>query len=284
MPQLRVIGQPRITYCVGRVEDKRKLFQTMFLRDGTLTVHFPYLRDTSGMLAVGEMPAGHAHLPKLRVGGEEGRCTSHQVKYSHHIDGRAHFSQDGRVYTTVKRQAVPLRNANGHVFTIKMQNLEHFKLASEKDLTNARRDRKFVNFELPENCDAVQFIGSIYSYTNLQSRFQRPDGQPVGPTIDLLHPARGVIKAIAAMNQKRPNDDTVLVVSAEAIPSFSNDETTSIIFTGGFDHRDIVYDHSRPSGFLFMACPYSLDVAATNNVANIDIPSSSFPKKPDVNQ
>jgi hypothetical protein len=244
----------------------------MFLNDGSLTVHFPYLREKSCMLTIGRMPSGDGMMPTLRVGGADARGSSHHVKYSHHLDGRVHFSQDGKVYTAIKRQAVPLRQANGHLFTLKLQNLGEFASVTQRDRSARDKKRFLVNFEFLAEHAAFQFIGSIYRYADFQSRFQRRSGEPVGPIVDLLHPVRGQLKGVVSRNANDPSDDTIFVLSAEAIPKFTTDRTTSMLFVGGFDPVDIVYDHSRPSDFLFMSCPLSANGDVANSLINIDYP------------
>jgi hypothetical protein len=272
LPQLIAIGHKRIVYAVSVGSENRKIFQTMFLNDGSLTVHFPYLREKSCMLTIGRMPSGKSVMPTLRVGGVDARCASHHVKYSHHLDGRVHFSQDGKVYTAVKRQAVPLRQANGHLFTLKVQNLADFGPVVQRDRSMHDKKRFLVNFEFPAENSAFQFIGSVYNYADFQSRFQRSNGPPVGPIVDLLHPVRGQLKGVVSRNANDLSDDSIFVLSAEAIPKFSTDLTTSMLFVGGFDPVDIVYDHSKSSDFLFMSCPLSPNGDVTSSLINIDYP------------
>jgi hypothetical protein len=49
------------------------------------------------------------------------------VKYAHHRDGEAHFSQTGRVYTHVRKRSVPLNEQIGHLWTIQLQGLNGFR-------------------------------------------------------------------------------------------------------------------------------------------------------------
>jgi hypothetical protein len=73
-----------------------KLFQVQFAHDGFF-VHFPYHPKSPGILLRGGSP--------FRTGidtTELGRVTAHQVKYTHHVDGECHFSQDNKIYTAVR--------------------------------------------------------------------------------------------------------------------------------------------------------------------------------------
>jgi len=89
--------------CVVKVGELRaKAFQIGFERDGSLFIHFPYFRHRIGILSSAEIPATGER--KVDVSLEHGgKVTSHLIKYSHHTDGRAHFSQDGKIFTAIKR-------------------------------------------------------------------------------------------------------------------------------------------------------------------------------------
>lgn len=50
-----------------------------------------------------------------------GKVTSHKVKYSHHPDGRTHFSQDGKIFTKVIKSSASFDEVDGHLFTVQFQ-------------------------------------------------------------------------------------------------------------------------------------------------------------------
>jgi hypothetical protein len=102
---------------------RHKIFQLFFGRDRSLYVSFPYFRHRTGILAAATIPANGQTTSQvnLQIGG---KIASHLVKYSHHPDGRAHFSQDGRVRTEIKRQSVALDQQWGHIFTVQVQGIE----------------------------------------------------------------------------------------------------------------------------------------------------------------
>ena len=104
---------------------RHKIFQILFRKDGSLFVNFPYFSKTQGVLA--EVTVNGAPGSSCEVNlADTGRVASHLVKYSHHPDGRAHFSQDGKIKTEIKRQSVPLRDQQGHIFTLLFQGLRAF--------------------------------------------------------------------------------------------------------------------------------------------------------------
>ena len=72
-------------------------------------------------------PSGQApqerKIPRDEYGDPTYRITSHLVKYSHHVDGRAHFSQGGKILTAIKRQSMALDKQYGHIFSLLVQGL-----------------------------------------------------------------------------------------------------------------------------------------------------------------
>jgi hypothetical protein len=115
--------------CVVKVSELRaKAFQIGFDKDGSLFIHFPYFQHRTGILSSSEIPATGERKADVNI-EHGGKVTSHRVKYSHHPDGRAHFSQDGRIFTVIKRQSISLDTQNGHMFTLYIQGLYALEVA-----------------------------------------------------------------------------------------------------------------------------------------------------------
>src|SRR5436853_6424490 len=93
----------RIILTVKRDERRHKVVQIIFGRDGSLFVNFPYFRHRTGILAAATIPGNGQKTSEvsLQIGG---KIASHLVKYSHHPDVRALFSQDRKVHTANKPQ------------------------------------------------------------------------------------------------------------------------------------------------------------------------------------
>jgi hypothetical protein len=149
-------------------ETRHKLFQVFFAKDGSLFVSFPYFRHREGILAATMSPANGQPTSQvnLEIGG---KVTSHLVKYSHHPDGRAHFSQTGKVRTQVKRQSLPLNEYRGHIFSLQIQGIEAFERADEiKDIgTNAKRSTLIFPIGQPSEDGALKFVGYWYEVSTL---------------------------------------------------------------------------------------------------------------------
>jgi hypothetical protein len=239
-----------VIVAVNQGGDRRKMFQLMFLKDGSLTVSFPYFKEAACQLAIGTMPP--APMPPKISLGERLWGSSHRVKYTHHVDGRVHFSQDGKIRTVVRRQAIPLTAADGHLFTVQLQGLSAFKALPTDQLHPPNVSRANAVFEINgAPTDSLKFLGRIHSRDRLIHSLVSIKA-PVGPRMVLQSPdgRRHMSIMMAAPN----HPDRLLFITAEAIPLLNQDGPT-ITFIGGFDPPEIVFDHGVPSDFLFMASP-----------------------------
>jgi hypothetical protein len=131
--------------------DVRNLLLLSFSKkDGSIFVSFPYFAHTSGVLSVVTLEKGDHTDVQVNLGQSgRGKCTSHLVKYAHHPDGEAHFSQAGKVFTHVRRRSVPLKSVRGHIFTAYAQGLHGFSAANRsKDLADPSHSRVNLTFDL----------------------------------------------------------------------------------------------------------------------------------------
>lgn len=122
------------TICIGWGIEIVKVCQVHFPRNGSILVTFPYQPDSPGVAARVEiLPEKMTyHLPD-----EFSRVTSHKIKYSHPIDGRAHFSGDGKIRALVWAEgAAALHGTVGHFFTLHIHGLRHFTTVNGGELRN----------------------------------------------------------------------------------------------------------------------------------------------------
>src|SRR4051812_32816480 len=119
-----------------------KLCQVQFHHTG-IFVHFPYHPDVEGIVSRVHVPPGGEGTHSLEPGGA---ITSHKVKYSHHISGNAHFSQDGKVRTSVRGSAAELSADGGHIFSLDVQGLSSFRDFTTADYYGGKYGRGY--FEL----------------------------------------------------------------------------------------------------------------------------------------
>jgi hypothetical protein len=165
--------------CVIRMSGLRvKAFQTMFGKDGSLFITFPYFRHRTGLLSASAIPATGQRQSDVNL-EHGGKVTSHRVKYSHHQDGRAHFSQDGKIFTSIKRQSIPLEKQDGHIFSLLIQGLSGLDAADPvKDATTSTK-RAVIEFTM-ESTEAVKIVGRWYDVNKL--RCSTPNAS-IGPVV-----------------------------------------------------------------------------------------------------
>lgn len=99
-----------------------QLFSITFTRDGIL-VNFPYHPDAPGAACCAAVESSGAVAVNLDAATS---TTTHRVKYTYHVDGRAHFSGDGKIYTRIISQARRLDEDIPHMFTMSLQGLDQF--------------------------------------------------------------------------------------------------------------------------------------------------------------
>jgi hypothetical protein len=113
---------------------------------GWLYVEFPDAPETDGLLAEITIPAGSisagAQLATI------GHYATHMVKYSHPIDGNAHFSRDGYDSKCVRSSSVRLDQAGGHVFTVLVRGIERFAESKPKYRSPGTQKRAAAEWDL----------------------------------------------------------------------------------------------------------------------------------------
>ena len=244
----------RIVVSIQVGATRHKIFQVQFRHDGSLFVSVPYFRYGTGILAAATIPANGENTSQvdLRQGG---KVASHLVKYSHHPDGRAHFSQDKKVKTVILRQSIPLNAYRGHIFSVVIQGVEEFKRADNaKDAApgSSKRTTLTFPFEKSPEPDAVKFVGYWYDVSTLPLGGHM-QSSVVGPELTALNfegePQNGFLVGSPYGNVRH-----VLYISCQQIARLSPDAAL-LHFYGGFDAREIMDDTSREAGFLAFLYP-----------------------------
>lgn len=232
------LAAPRATITVGSYDAEYQVCQIGFgKRDGTLFVSFPYFPKTSGLLSVATMPPASGGSLTLSL-HEHGKVTTHLVKFSHHPDGRAHFSQDGKVYTAVKRQSFPLNGPIGHVFWLHI-----YYPYGLKPFDQEKRDPKRAylrNIFTPALPQAVTVAAEWRRKAEVVGTIH-PAGHLAGPLSDVKTKSTGHQRKVFFFGPPEgyPGQDHVLLISTEATLSLPNITEPQMIFLGGFDHHEV---------------------------------------------
>jgi hypothetical protein len=241
----------RFVICAESRGIRYKLVQNAFQRrDGSVLLSFPYYEHTTGLVSLATLQPRTSVLD-LTPGG---KITSHLVKYSHHPDGHAHFSQDRKVFTRVKKDALPLDELEGHLFTVQVQGLESFQALDPAEYDAVPTARKTIlNFDFGDDPpQAVKIVGSIHRQESLAQR----TGRARTPRITVIDP-QGFARPgfLLSTPLGRPGEGRILMLTCEGVPSLTTDEETTLTFIGGFDPPAIVADESKPTTMLALMYP-----------------------------
>ena len=241
----------------------RRIAKVSFSSDGSIYIFFPGFVKTEGIVCRAKISAGQNAETSLDL-TENGHVTAHLVKYAHHPDGEAHFSQDGKVKTEVRRKSVPLSEQRGHLFSIQVQNIDSFRL-----LPTPRKEQ--LTLELPENTRSLKITGWRYHLSDLKSpKGHISTGLPKG-----IQTLKGVprVGLFVAPPEGEPFDDIVLFLAVEETQWLSEDKAPHLIFVGGFDPTSIAINHSVDTEFLAFAYPCSDFNQLRERIGCIDLPN-----------
>lgn len=248
-----------ITIQVG--QDRYKVLQIVFSqKDGSLFVNFPYYQHTEGLVSVATLPGGNGNNLEIKL-VPGGKVTSHMVKYSHHPDGTALFSQDGRVLSSVRKKSIPLANQEGHIFTTQFQYLKAFETADKvKDHDRYEPKRSVINFSFGNNePGAIKIVGRWYALNELLRRRLANDGPRVfGPKVPCMTDAgKTYVGFLLSPPIENPMHEFALLLTCEGVPKLSHTEQTCLTFLGGFDPPSVINNLIVDTTMLALSYPAS---------------------------
>lgn len=239
-----------------------KVFQIFFGKDGSLFISFPCLKHRTGILSSTAIPAGTVTSDvNLQTGG---KVTSHLVKYSHHPDGRAHFSQDGKIFTAIKRQSIALDTQHGHLFSLQVQGLGALDIADPVKDVNKQPKKSVIDF-IVEPSDTIKFVGRWFNVDRMRFAEPTPTVGPILPTCD----PGGVTRVGCMVASPYANARHVLFLTCEVIPSLGP-EPEIFSFCGGFDSAEVMTDPRREAGFLAFYYPIADAEQLKERIGTVD--------------
>jgi hypothetical protein len=255
------------------VESRSKLYKVMQIhfgkKDGSLYVSFPYYKHRDGLVSLVKCPPNMEQPADVEM-NPGGKATTHLVKYSHHPDGRAHFSQDGRVRTIVQKQSVPLAQTNGHIFTVKIQGITEFEEGRRDDESRpVTMKRKSVYFNFGKiHPEAIKIVGRWYTKADFMKRLVRPAPAPFFTfTTEKGITSKGVL--LASPFPVR-GEECVMALTCEALPPLDKQRPTSITFLGGFDRPGVIDDVTKETSFLSFTYPVTDIEGLEREIGSID--------------
>ena len=242
-----------------------RIAKLVFASDGSIYVCFPSFIKTEGIACSARLIGGDNGQKTLDL-TENGRVTANLVKYAHHPDGEAHFSQDGKVTTAIRRKSVPLHEQRGHLFTIQVQVIDSFeRLDSPK--------KEQLTFELPNTVRAIKITGWRYKLSDLSL----PDGSTQSYCPKSLRGANGVERhgLFVMPPEGAPFSDVVLFLSIEETARLSEGQTPHLLFLGGFDPPQIAFNHAVSTQFLAFSYPCPDFEQLRERIGSIDLSLSN---------
>lgn len=248
------VFKPKRTTLAAKVAGVRyKLLQIMYgKKDGSIFISFPYFENTDGLVSLVNFPGGIKQPTDLGL-TPGGKVTSHLVKYSHHPDGRAHFSQDSKVRTEVLKNAAPIAEINGHFFTAQLQGLHSYK--SESKLTPNSSQKVTLDFDFgEEEPESIKIVGRLYSTEVLVKNIVGDVEGPIVP-VETNSGEKGV--AFLVGDPIRREHEKIMLITGKAIPRLDKNTDTALTFIGGFDHVEIINNTNLGTTFLALAYPVS---------------------------
>ncbi len=239
------------TVCVIKIGTQRyKAFQVVWGADGSLFVTFPYFKHNEGILTASRLP-GNGQTECVIDLEDGGKVSSYLVKYSHHVDGTAHFSQTGKIITAIRRQSLPLGQQNGHIFSMQVQGLEALTQADPiTDVFTRDPKRSVIDFETPPT-QAIKFVGRWYDVSQIM--LDRPT-PVVGPCMLAKYFDGASGGTVCFIGCPSSGHKQLLAVALHPIPNFSREPET-FIFYGGFDAKEKMVDPTTEGGFLMFKYP-----------------------------
>jgi hypothetical protein len=262
---MSVFRKEKFIIAVETPAGKFKLFQILCARDGTIFVPFPYYTHSSAQLSEETLEGGRKYPSNLDVSGP---LTMHKVKYTHHVDGETHFSQDGKILTKIRRRAKSLPSLGGHIFTVQLQGLPDFQQVKNSDL--AKKDRIVVCMRFESEPASLKLVAHLYSASELYRRVS--SAVDCGPWIHVVRNQQAYSAALLAVGGNANPTDRLLTLSFEEVPSVFPSQPSGFSFIGGFDAPQTAFDHTKNTSFLVLISPATNLPEAIQRLGTVDLP------------
>lgn len=228
-PRFSYFAAERATIMVaGPASDWHLLCQIQFRRNGSLFVQFPYFSESAGILADVRFAVSSEGASVMRL-EDTGRATTHLVKYHHPPDGNAHFSQDDKIVSTIRRKSFPLTNP-GLLWELHAFGLYGFEAASKQ---RVRKDRAYIPAVFTDGLpDRLVLSGDWRLRATVEETLI--DGP--GPTVTIPGRRNASIKAtLLGPPAGFSLDSYVLALNMGIPPPVESVDRPTMIFMGGWD-------------------------------------------------
>lgn len=273
--KLRYVAASKATLTVATPLGHHRIAHVVFSHDG-IFIQFPYFLNQNGIVSRVEFRLGVGpHKLKL---DEYGKVTSHLVKLSHHTSGRAHFSQDGKVRTEVRRQSFRLDSSIGPVFQLFAFRLGGFGVL---DPARLKQDRAYIQFASPDSSlVGVNLQGEWRRKREIEANVQA--AEPLGPNASVVHRKTGVTSQVFFLSPPSPHplDTHVMMLACSKADPPNDVEKPLVILLGGWDPGETPEGEpaATQTGCLVCLYPIASPEALSRRIGSIDLrrPDSPF--------
>jgi hypothetical protein len=248
--QLVAVDADAYIVCAEVSERTFKIFRLTCARDGSIYVNFPYIPDGGALIGEVSLSPDTVYPCDLTV-GPDFATTVHKVKYAHHPDGEAHFSQTGKILTKIRRKAVSFEDARGHLFTVMAEGVMGFnELATRKSSRKAR----VIPFGFNPPVNSIKIVAHLHTKPEWAS-FARY-GDPSKPWISVAgrDGNRGV-GIVLTTKARRGGNALYMLLTAQARETQFAENDVQLAFMGGFDAPGVTSDRSKVTRMLMLLHP-----------------------------
>jgi hypothetical protein len=183
--------------------------------------------------------------------------TMHHVKYTHHMDGESHFSQQGKILTKIRRRSNSLQVYGGHLFTIQLQGLSDFQKVTDGDLRKS--GRLLVCLRHHSEPMSLKLVAHLYARADLAKRLVL--GGDTGPWIRVVRDQKQYAAVLLAAGDSSDAAARILTLSFEEVPKVFPNQPSGFSFIGGFDAPQTAFDHNLDTSFLVLMSPAGDDLS-----------------------
>lgn len=252
-----------------------KLFSIRFYENKNnntfaIQIYFPYTKNSNGILSTLTMPANVLRKDKLSM-KVNGKVTSHNVKYSHWGDGKAHFSEAGKIFKTHDKQSFSLDDSVGHLFTVQAKGFHGFeKKDDSKEATYKRFD---IDFDMVnKTIDSIKLTGWWYDASVMHIQGNRV------PSKYFFKSESGDSYTCFALEAPPGHrlSGKVLLLCARREPFMTKEKGSHLLFLGGFDVKEIFNDISKDFNFLALKYPARNYKKLLNEIGSADFNENSI--------
>jgi len=253
-----------------------KIFQVQFAgAKGGVFIHFPYFSDPRGFVARAPLLGGGTGESQVEF-QKSGELTSQRLKYSHHADGHALFSQDRKVFSRIRKKTTSLDSYSGHMFTVMFHGLEEFRLSTSDPPPSKHVKESAVKYSVTTDLGWMKIVGYWFSHTQLLDTYGKYSSYGPENTDLFIGPSfidwDGIHHVILRSAESIKPFYRFLVLKFARLPTevFDPDGGAKLIFLGAFDSKETVRDISKDSDALIFMYPVSDYDALSKVMTSID--------------